>query len=235
MRVGGEVEELRRVGVAEHELPAAVAQGDHRRAGAFGGVLHRHRAAGARRRGGLAVGPGATRRVDAASSARVGTRSSVETGRSTRPGARPGAASISGTRAEPSRKLILNQRPRSPSMSPWSERKTTTVSAARPSRSSEAEELADLLVDVGDRGEVAAAGAADMLGGDREGGVVGGGHQPLRVRVLVVERDRRDRRVEGRAIGVEVPVARAGDVGVVRMGEADGQAPRPRVGPRARS
>ena len=94
----------------------------------------------------------------------------------------------------------------------------------------EAEELADLLVDVGDRGEVAAAGAADMLGGDREGGVVGGGHEPLRVRVLLGERDRRDGRVEGRAIGVEVPVARAGDVGVVRVGEADRQAPGARVG-----
>jgi hypothetical protein len=56
--------------------------------------------------------------------------SRVETGASTRRGCSPGAAIISGTRAEPSKKLILNHNPRSPSMSPWSETKTTMVSSA---------------------------------------------------------------------------------------------------------
>ncbi len=39
-------------------------------------------------------------------------------GRSMRPGGSSGAAIISGTRTEPSKKVILNHRPRSPSMSP---------------------------------------------------------------------------------------------------------------------
>ena len=44
--------------------------------------------------------------------------SMVLTGSGTAPGAMPGAAIISGTRDEPSRKVILNHSPRSPSMSP---------------------------------------------------------------------------------------------------------------------
>ena len=50
-----------------------------------------------------------------------------------------------------------------------------------------------------------------------------------RMRVLLGEGNRRHRRVEGGTVGVEVPVAGAGDVGVVRVGEADRQAPGPRV------
>ena len=103
------------------------------------------------------------------------------------------------------------------------------VSSAKPAAVEDGEDLADLLVDVADVGEVGAAGAADVLGGDREGGVVAGAHQALAVRVLVVEGDGAGLGVEGGAVGVEVPEARAGDVGVVRVGEADGQAPGARV------
>ncbi|MNL46580.1 hypothetical protein D3C87_1693090 [compost metagenome] len=60
----------------------------------------------------------------------VGVTSSVETGVSIRAGCQPGAAIISGTRAEPSKKHILNQSPRSPSMSPWSDRKRMMVSSS---------------------------------------------------------------------------------------------------------
>ena len=46
----------------------------------------------------------------------------------------PFAAIIRGTEAEPSKKLILNHSPRSPSMSPWSETKTMTASCRVSSR-----------------------------------------------------------------------------------------------------
>ena len=133
VRVGFEVEELRFVGFAERELEAAVAQRDHRRDRALGGVFHRDRAALARAGGdadeALAVGPGRdVAEVDAGEFGQGGQDVERRDGRVDAAGAaRPGAAIISGTRAEPSRKLILNQRPRSPSMSPWSERKTTIV------------------------------------------------------------------------------------------------------------
>ena len=55
----------------------------------------------------------------------------------TRRGAkRSGACTISGMRAAPSKKFILYQRPRSPSMSPWSASTTITVSSANPALSS---------------------------------------------------------------------------------------------------
>ena len=57
----------------------------------------------------------------------------MDTGADTRPGRnRPGADTTNGTRADPSKKLILYQSPRSPSMSPWSLVRITTVSSRRP-------------------------------------------------------------------------------------------------------
>ena len=71
------------------------------------------------------------------SSSSVGARSSSETGSATRPGAiRPGAETISGTRADGSKKAILYQSPRSPSISPWSAVKSTIVSSRRPDSAS---------------------------------------------------------------------------------------------------
>ena len=61
----------------------------------------------------------------------VGSTSMVLTGWSTRLGAMSGAAIISGTRAEPSKKFILNHSPRSPSISPWSDRNRMIVSCWR--------------------------------------------------------------------------------------------------------
>ena len=72
-------------------------------------------------------------RPSVARSISVGSRSTSDTGAATRRGAkRPGADTTSGTRAESSKKHCLNHMPRSPSISPWSPAKTTTVSSARP-------------------------------------------------------------------------------------------------------
>jgi hypothetical protein len=71
----------------------------------------------------FAVGPGHDlAHVDAGKvAARVADVEGAEVGFG-RPGGRsPGTEIISGTREEPSKKVILNHRPRSPSMSPWSE------------------------------------------------------------------------------------------------------------------
>ena len=66
----------------------------------------------------------------------VGARSRCDTGASIVPVRMPGPEAISGTRAEPSKNDILYQRPRSPSISPWSDVNSTIVSPARPVRSS---------------------------------------------------------------------------------------------------
>jgi hypothetical protein len=141
--------------------------GDHRRDRAFGGIFHRHRPARQRRRHRHqvhAVGPG--HHLVHRSRPVAQRRHQVDGGdrRVTRPGGRPGAAIISGTRAEPSKKFILNHSPRSPSISPWSDRKTT-IASCRVASSTD-QDLADLVVDIGDIGEIAAAGAADMVGRD---------------------------------------------------------------------
>ena len=69
-----------------------------------------------------------------ASSSTVGAKSTSETGPATRAprAAAPGARTISGTRADCSRKLILYQRPLSPSISPWSAQNRTVVRSSRP-------------------------------------------------------------------------------------------------------
>jgi len=92
------------------------------------------------------------------------------------------------------------------------------------------EEFADLVVDVADVGEVALAGAADVGVGDGQRLPVAGVHQALAVGVHVFVGDGGGRIEFGDAF-VEVPVFAAGDEGVVRVGEAGGQAPRPGVCP----
>ena len=79
-----------------------------------------------------------------------------------RPGTMPGPLSISGTRTEPSKKHILNHNPRSPSMSPWSEQNMMMVSSAMRVRIEHGKQFADLVVDIGDIGEIAAPGAANI-------------------------------------------------------------------------
>ena len=76
---------------------------------------------------------GSTRRPSAARSRKVGSRSTSDTCAATRSGSkRRGIDTISGTRADHSKKHCLNHMPRSPSISPWSPANTTTVSSARP-------------------------------------------------------------------------------------------------------
>ena len=92
------------------------------------------------------------------------------------------------------------------------------------------EDLADLVVDIGDVGEVALARAADLRLGDVEGPPVAGIHQALRMRILLVVWDAAPGRQQVFAVIVEIPVLAAGDIGIVRMGETHRQAPGPRVG-----
>ena len=94
-------------------------------------------------------------------------------------------------------------------------------------RSSTRQQFADLVVEIGDVGEIAAPRAADLFCRDVEAVVVAGLVEPLRMRVLLVIGDEADFRFERRAILVEVPVLPPRHIGIVRMGEGDGQAPGP--------
>ncbi len=85
------------------------------------------------------------------------------------------------------------------------------------------EDFADLFIDIGNIGEIAAPRPAHLLGRDVEGRMIARLHQSLRMRVLLVEGDFRHFGVERRAAFIEIPEAAAGDIGIVRVGEADGR------------
>ena len=229
VRVGREVEEQRRVGVAEGELEAAVAEGDH------GGdaSLRRRIPSGTGPRGGGGEEALAVARPTRAEAGELGEggqdveggdRGVVAAGGEAGGGEhqRHAGGGLAEAHLEPEAALAEH-------VAVVGEEDDGGV-LGHAGAVEDGEDLADLLVDVADVGEIGAAGAADVLGGDREGVEVAGAHQALAVRVLRRRRgSAADLGVEGGAVGVEVPEARAGDVGVVRVGEADGQAPGARV------
>ena len=121
----------------------------------------------------------------------------------------------------------MYQSPRSPSMSPWSEVTTTTVSSARPCSSSASRMRADVVVDEGDRAVVAAPRGEHLLGRDRRSVGVDHRAQPARRRV--------DRHRAAPVRGgvdldavVAVPVLGRHLVRVVRMRERGDEQQRPR-------
>ena len=130
-----------------------------------------------------------------ASSAASG-RSSSETGSARRPRREPARArTISGTRAAGSRRAILYQSPRSPSISPWSAVKTTTVSSSRPVSPQRAEQLADPLVQVGDARRSSRAGRAGTCSAvTARPSIAGHVAQAQAVRIGLRARDRRRQR-----------------------------------------
>ncbi|MNS74770.1 hypothetical protein D3C72_1082540 [compost metagenome] len=94
-----------------------------------------------------------------------------------------------------------------------------------PRRFQDVENLADLLVDIGDIGEITAPCTAYLLRRNIESLMIAGFQQPFRMRILLLEGNRRCLRIKRRAILVEIPEFAPRHIGVVRMGEADGQAP----------
>ena len=88
------------------------------------------------------------------------------------------------------------------------------------------EQFANLIIEVGDIGEIGAAGAADLLFADLVVFVVVGIEDAFGMGVLIRVGDRADLRHQVIAVFVEIPVLLAGHIGVVRVGEADSQAPR---------
>ena len=81
--------------------------------------------------------------------------------------------------------------------------------------------LADALVQVADRGVVAVAGAADLLGGQPGLIDLAHGAQPAAVGVGLVERERRHRRVLDVVAAVAIPEALRDLPRIVRVGERD--------------
>ena len=108
-------------------------------------------------------------------------------------------------------------------MSPWSEVKTTTVFSAKPQVFQRLQELADLLVEVGDRREIGAAGVADVLLRHVEAPEIAGFEDPPRMRVVRFVGDARAGHRDVR-VAIEIPIFLPHDVGVVRVREAHGQA-----------
>ncbi len=100
------------------------------------------------------------------SSTSVGNRSTSSTSRGETPAFRPGAATISGTRADSSYRLIFPRNPPcSPRCLPWSAATTTTVFSARPRRSTASRMTPTCGVDVGDRPVVDPDALALLVGG----------------------------------------------------------------------
>ena len=88
------------------------------------------------------------------------------------------------------------------------------------------QDFADLVVQIGDVGEIGLSRAADVFFGDVEVAPVVGIEDALCMRVVVVVVHRRNLRQQVLAVFVEVPVLLAGDIRIVRVGEADRQAER---------
>ena len=89
--------------------------------------------------------------------------------------------------------------------------------------------LADLFIQVGDIGEIGAAGFADVFFGDVKTAPVIGVKNALRMRVLIVVTQIGDLGQQMLAILIQVPVFPTRHVRIMRMGEADGHAPRATV------
>ena len=206
------------------ELERAAPDHHHRRNGALGQILADRLvvagAPGEMRRRGCARRPrprAPPRRRRRGRRASAADRRATRWRRRGRGAKRPGLATTSGTRLAPSKKLILYQRPRSPSISPWSLVRMTIVSSASPLARKRLHEAAELVVDVRDGAEIGAAGVANLGLRHRLGVHRADMAQAARMRI---ERGRRDRR-SGELdvlVAIEVPVALAGR----RTDRADG-------------
>ena len=91
------------------------------------------------------------------------------------------------------------------------------------------QQLPHLVVEIGDIGEIGLPGAGNMVVGDAEIVSVIGFKNALRMGVLLIIGNGPDFGHQLGAALVEVPVFLARHIGVMRMGEADRQAPGPRV------
>ena len=80
------------------------------------------------------------------------------------------------------------------------------------------DKLAELVVDVGNVGEVTASRTAHLFRRDLEGLIVAGTIQTLRMHILLVMWDERSFRIERLAILVEIPVLLARNIRIVRVG-----------------
>ena len=130
---------------------------------------------------------------------------------------------INGIRADPSKKLILYQSPRSPSMSPWSARSTTTVSSPRPSSSSVSTNRAVQSSTYDTLPRYGAPRGPHVIIGDDRGGRVDRRPQPRRMWIVGLHVGGRHRRHRDLDALIAIPVATSRHIRIVRMGEAGDQ------------
>ena len=236
MRVAVELEELRRVGLAEDELPGSVPQRHHGRDRALGRILHRHRSPppGAAGEGNQALPVGPGRDLSQRNAREFGQRRQHVERRDgggdpprgdprRRERQRHARGALAEAHLEPQPALaqhvaVVRQEHHGGVL--------TEAAALQ-----HLEDLPDPLVDVGDLAEISPPGAAHVLAADVEPLVVAHPHEPPGMGIVRLEGHRRRLGLQRRAVGVEVPMSRPRDVGVVRVGEAHRQAPGPRIEP----
>ena len=241
-RVGGKVGQLIGIGVQVKELlivhgavgvfPAALPQRHHRRDAALGGVFHAHglaaRGAGADRAQALALCPGhdaahvhagkvAKRRADVDGRDRFGHQPRLQTG---------SAEHHRHTRGAFEEAHLEPQAALSQHIAVVGDEQHDRL---LPRDLQHVQDVSHLLVEIGDVGEIRAARPGDVLRANVEGAPVVGVEETLRMGVLIVIGDRRDARLQVFAALVEIPEPAARDIGVVRVGEADGEHPGPGV------
>ena len=88
------------------------------------------------------------------------------------------------------------------------------------------EDFTDLVVQIRDIGKIRAARFSDIVLGDIKAAPVIGVENPFRMRVLIVIAKVRNLRQQMFTILVQIPVFLARDIRIMRMGKADGHAPR---------
>src|SRR3546814_8182851 len=87
------------------------------------------------------------------------------------------------------------------------------------------EQTADLVVEIGDVGEIGAPGGTHLRLGDLEAAEIDGLQQALAVRILLLIRDRRDLGEQRRTVLVEIPELPPGHIGIVRSEEHPSELP----------
>ena len=228
VRVGIKIEQQVGVKRAEDQLPAALAQAHHRGFAGLGRIFHRHRAApplpSGQRQQRRTIGPGAdVVQRDPGQVAERGRDIQCRNRLADQAGGKAGGADHQRNAGGAFEEVHLEPQPAL----------AQHVAVVRdkddhrllPCRLQRRHNLADLVIDIRDIGEIGAARPGDHVIGQGVAVPVAGIQDAARMGVLIVEGNGRDLRHQMRAVFVEVPVFPPRDVRIMRMGEADSHHP----------
>ncbi|EKE44619.1 preprotein translocase, SecA subunit [Oceaniovalibus guishaninsula JLT2003] len=232
VRVGIEVEKLFGIEGAARVFPAPLPQRDHRRLGPFGGVFHRDGRPARLSFRGRDQRPAVDPRlhIHHGNTGQIAQRRRHVDGRDGRVDPH-GRQPRRGDHQRNARRSFAEAHlePQSPLAQHVAVIGQKDHDRLLPGCLQGGEDLADLFVDIGQVGEIAAPRAADLVVADVETRPVVCIEQPPRMRVLIAVGDGGHLGQQVVAIGIEIPEPPSRDIGIVRMGEADGQRPGPRI------